>query len=263
MNDDTSGTTRRQHLRPIAALVYHHVGPATAGTYRGLSVSPELFLAHMKWLREHEYQPITATDYLNLRRSRVESSKQAILITFDDAYADITRYALPVLRKFGFLATVFVPTSHISGANSWDTAHGWSRLGIISRREICAWAGMGVEFGSHSHRHIDLRRLSRDQLKEELGKSRDDLENILGAPVVAMSYPYGRYNRVVLQEVDQAFQLGFTVEPGMNIDGTDLRRLRRTLVSTASVSDLAMRVRHGWTVRQLAGRISRKILGRQ
>jgi len=44
----------------------------------------------------------------------------AICITFDDGYADNEQYALPILKKYGIPATVFVSTGFLNGGRMWN-----------------------------------------------------------------------------------------------------------------------------------------------
>jgi peptidoglycan/xylan/chitin deacetylase (PgdA/CDA1 family) len=45
---------------------------------------------------------------------------RAVCITFDDGYRSMHDLALPVLRKFGLPATVFVTTGYIGSGNMWN-----------------------------------------------------------------------------------------------------------------------------------------------
>ena len=45
---------------------------------------------------------------------------RAVCITFDDGYRSTHDLALPVLREFGFPATVFVTTGHVGSENMWN-----------------------------------------------------------------------------------------------------------------------------------------------
>ena len=56
---------------------------------------------------------------------------------------------------------------------------------------------MGV--GSHGLRHQDWRRLSDDDLREELEGSRTVLGDLLGSPVEEAACPFGSYDRRVLR----------------------------------------------------------------
>ena len=43
------------------------------------------------------------------------AGKGQVGLTFDDGYADFAEYALPVLRRHGFTATVFVIAGRLGG----------------------------------------------------------------------------------------------------------------------------------------------------
>jgi len=45
---------------------------------------------------------------------------RAVCITFDDGYRSTHDLALPILREFGFPATVFVTTGHIDNGSMWN-----------------------------------------------------------------------------------------------------------------------------------------------
>ena len=70
-----------------------------------------------------------------------------------------------------------------------------------------------MSFGSHGHSHLTLVRLSPERLKRELEDSKKILEDIIGRPVTLISYPFGRYNRRVL---DAAALAGY--EQGLTMD---------------------------------------------
>jgi peptidoglycan/xylan/chitin deacetylase (PgdA/CDA1 family) len=65
------------------------------------------------------------------------------------------------------------------------------------RRMFMNWAearelaAHGIDFGSHSHSHEILSRLTRDEQEREMRQSRDLLEQHLGVCVDTMAYPVG------------------------------------------------------------------------
>jgi peptidoglycan/xylan/chitin deacetylase (PgdA/CDA1 family) len=56
-----------------------------------------VFERHIRWLVRHGYQGIAPSNLLAWRREGVALLSRAVLITFDDGYADIVEYALPIL----------------------------------------------------------------------------------------------------------------------------------------------------------------------
>ncbi|GJM33445.1 MAG: hypothetical protein DHS20C18_24460 [Saprospiraceae bacterium] len=73
--------------------------------------------------------------------------------------------------------------------------------------------------GSHSHDHFPLGTLSSDQQENQIGKSQQSLQQLIGKKTQAFSYPYGSFeacNAVgPLLEAD-GFRFAFTMERAKN-----------------------------------------------
>ena len=117
-----------------------------------------------------------------------------VIITFDDGYENLAEYAFPVLQRYGFSATVFVVTGNLGGSNAWDEVRGSATLRLLSADQITEWAAKGIEFGSHTRSHPDLRTLAIEDAQHEISGSKRDLEEVLGSPVASFAYPYGFRN---------------------------------------------------------------------
>jgi peptidoglycan/xylan/chitin deacetylase (PgdA/CDA1 family) len=211
-------------------MMYHHVGPLRPGTYPSLTVSPKNFERQIRWLAHCGYVGIQPSQWLRWRRDGTELPDKPILITFDDAYEDITEYALPILRRFGFGAAVYVVTGRLGGTNSWDEADGCGTLKLMSADQVRYWAGQGIEFGPHSQTHADLTKLSEAECEAEIVGSKNDLVALLGSPIVSFAYPFGECNNYIRDLVREHFELGFGTEEGMNYLRSDPHILRRTYV---------------------------------
>jgi peptidoglycan/xylan/chitin deacetylase (PgdA/CDA1 family) len=129
-----------------------------------------------------------------------------LAITFDDGYAHLTDTLTQLIEKFGFRPTVFVPTYYIGKENNWDYSSLIKSDRHLDFRQITELSKCGVEFGSHGHNHIDLTELGSEMLKKELLRSKDILEDLTGREVISISYPFGRFNRRIM---DTAFELGY------------------------------------------------------
>jgi peptidoglycan/xylan/chitin deacetylase (PgdA/CDA1 family) len=233
----------------LPVLLYHHVGPPRPGAIPSLTVSPERFERQVRWLARRGYNGICPADWLRWRREGKGLPHKPVLLTFDDGYADLVEYALPVLRRYGFGAAVYVVTGQLGGTNAWDEARGSSTLHLMSVEQIRYWAKQGIEFGAHSRTHADLTALSARELSEEVMGSGKDLESILGSRVVSFAYPYGFHNPTVddciRKSFDLAFLAGDDVE-GLNHLSIDPCLMRRTMVQTNdSLVDLECRARWG------------------
>ncbi len=226
----------------LPVLLYHYVGPEPGPLPAHLVISARRFEKQVRWLSRHGYTGITPSDWLRWCEKGAELPPKPVLLTFDDAYSDLAKYALPILQRYGFSASVFAVTRRLGGTNSWDeTGHP-----LMNEEQIRYWATRGVEFGAHSRSHPDLTSLSGTALVEEIDGGKKDLESIVGSPVVSFAYPYGRHNQTVRACVQDRFKMAFTVEEGLNDLGTDQFLLRRMSVDEeTSLFELGLRVRYG------------------
>ena len=236
--------------RRLPVLLYHHIGPARSGTFPELTVSSEKFDRQMRWLARWGYVGIRPSDWLRWLREGNGLPEKAVLISFDDGYADLTEHALPVLRRLGFGAVVFVVTGQVGGTNTWDEAQGSATHRLMTADQIRYWATQGIEFGAHSRTHVDLTTLPPNELSEEILGSRNDLIKLLGSPVSSFAYPYGTYNRDVYECVRRGFDLAFCAGPtmeGFNNVLTDRYLQRRNAVQNGYfVVDVLCGVRWGY-----------------
>jgi peptidoglycan/xylan/chitin deacetylase (PgdA/CDA1 family) len=104
----------RPDRRPFI-LAYHRVKDLDIDPW-GLAVSPATFEQHVRTLARHTGGEID--------RSIFQGNSARAFITFDDGYGDNLEYALPILKKYGASATVFLATGYIGcGREFW-----WDRL---------------------------------------------------------------------------------------------------------------------------------------
>lgn len=214
----------------LPVLMYHHIGLSTAGTNQSFTVTPGQFERQLRWLKRRGYTTVSPADWLAYVLEGKALPKKPLLLTFDDAYADLAEYCFPLLEKYGFTAVVFVPTADIGGTNTWDRPIWPEPHRILSAEQILHWAGRGIEFGAHSRTHPDLTKLSVAECKAEIVGSKSDLAALLARPVVSFAYPYGEYNDAVRDLVREEFDLAFSTEEGMNNLRSDRHLLRRIYI---------------------------------
>lgn len=109
---------RRRLKDGAIVLMYHRVLPADVAnrsfSHPGLIVTPETFTRHMDFVKQN-FTPLTLAEFLQHMDSGVPFPERACLITFDDGWIDNHDYALPILRKRGIPAVIFVATDYIEG----------------------------------------------------------------------------------------------------------------------------------------------------
>jgi peptidoglycan/xylan/chitin deacetylase (PgdA/CDA1 family) len=95
----------------------HHVLPDRAGGFQPnklLAITPEFLERVILTLRREGYEIVTLDEAADRLEAGANSPPFAVL-TFDDAYRDVRDNALPVLRRYGCPATVFVVSSFAAG----------------------------------------------------------------------------------------------------------------------------------------------------
>jgi peptidoglycan/xylan/chitin deacetylase (PgdA/CDA1 family) len=108
---------------PIVILVYHRVTDLQADPEM-LAVSPGNFRQQIEYIKQHFSVLRFEEEWSNTRKS-------AVIITFDDGYADNANEALPVLEEFGLPATFFISTGSIGIYNEFW----WHQLERILLRD--------------------------------------------------------------------------------------------------------------------------------
>lgn len=179
--------TRAQGPR-IPVLMYHRVSSASESglhPYFRVNTSPAVLDAHLRFLKENDYSAVTLDQAGCLLTSPQWNDREYVVITFDDGYRDFYTDALPLLQKYGFTATVFLPTGYID-----DQRKTFRQVGCLTWSEVRESHGCGIVFGGHTVTHPQLANLTRHEVREELIRSKAQIEDHLGVPVRSFSYPF-------------------------------------------------------------------------
>jgi peptidoglycan/xylan/chitin deacetylase (PgdA/CDA1 family) len=186
----------------VPILMYHEIAARPASA-RHLAVTPGDFAAQLAYLRDGGYTTLTAADLVQGEAGRiVQWPAKPVVLTFDDGFADFHDAALPLLRRYGFTATLFVTTGWI--ANGAGTAARSRPPRMLSWSQLAEVAAAGVEVGAHSHHHAMLDQLTGNSLRQELEVSKAILEDRLGLPVTGLAYPFGYSNARVREAASAA-----------------------------------------------------------
>ncbi len=197
-----SSTRDQNEPLPTIVLTFHKVSPTF--TWGSTNYSPRRLATLLEMLVDRGYS-------LDGRNPH-DPELPAIRLTFDDGYAHLSRELPPLMERFGFRPTVFIPTAWLGKSNSWDYSHLFRRDPHLSGGEVRELADTGVIFGSHGHSHCDLRARTPDQIQWELTESKQTLEDTLGRPVTSLSYPFGGADgRVLAAAAACGFETGYTM----------------------------------------------------
>lgn len=105
----------------LRVLTFHRVawpGKPLPLNPRLVSATPPDFDRQMRHLKQH-YRVLSLEVLFEHVEKRTPLPKRAVLITFDDAYADLKDYAIPILKKHNLSAVIFVPTAFPGHPERW------------------------------------------------------------------------------------------------------------------------------------------------
>lgn len=220
ISQTVSGLRYFSNARPgLRVLMYHAIGGPALGDELGLfSLTPPLFKSQIDHLATCYGEQICAFE-----PDLVLSNKSLQLaITFDDGYLDNLTVAAPLLVDRNLPFTVFVTSDHVRNGHK-------GFLDPVSLRELAALPGVNI--GAHGASHRQLTECNDQSLRTELTGSRMYLEDVIGRPVVTMSYPHGAVDqRVCNATADAGYGMAACSYADINGPGRNLLLLGRTEV---------------------------------
>ncbi len=176
-----------------------------------VSVEPKVFARQIATIAEAGYRGIALREAIAHREATGTWPNRSVVLTFDDGFRNFYDEAMPVLTENGFSATVFIVSDYIGRRNDWEVPP--AGLGV---RDLLTWqqagelARNGIEIGSHTSTHPDLRRVSDSEAQREIAGSRMKIEDHLGQEVVSFAYPFGETNAIAKEYVKKEFQAACT-----------------------------------------------------
>jgi peptidoglycan/xylan/chitin deacetylase (PgdA/CDA1 family) len=186
---------KNKKIAHLPILTYHHIDflpPGASKEWQDLTVSPRTFEKQMEYLFQQNYQPITFSQFINFLKTDREIPEKSLIITFDDGWKNQYLYAFPILKKYNFKAAFFIVVNQIGG----DLFMNWSQL-----KELL---NSGMEIGSHTMSHPNLKKLNSSQLIYEIEKSKTILEKNLNYRIEVFAYPYGIFDSRIIEAVGKA-----------------------------------------------------------
>lgn len=207
----------------VRVLTYHRFGDAVRDPW---CVSAAVFEEQMRWLAERKLA-VSLDDVERFVRGEVELPDGAVLVTMDDGFSSVLHIAAPIMQRHripsvAYVTTSFMGTTSISGERylTWD--------------EVARLPAAGVTVGSHAHTHRSVAKLSPPAALEEGQRSKQLLEQHLGAPVRSFAYPFGMRTdespATARMLTDCGYTSVFIAQHGTLRRGADLARLPRVKV---------------------------------
>lgn len=222
----------------VPVLMYHYITPQANNDQpdNNSIITLEAFEENMNYLHEQGYYTATMEELEQYVLGKTSLPAKTVVITFDDGYQNNYIYAYPILKKYGFQATIFVIGSRIQQETSpFDPA----KKSFLSFEEIKASSDV---FEYHSHTY-DLHQkgfkkcgldyatgFDTKSLKADIAKMKE-----LGIDSPYFAYPFGeKSTQMVYSLQENNYRMAFTVLQGFVKPGDSLMRLNRLTVTTAT-----------------------------
>ena len=181
----------------VPILTYHYFDDNTVIDGKNLPllfVSPAIFERQMRYLNENGYNVISLDELVEGIKSARRFSHKTVVITIDDGHKSVYTDAYPILKTYGFPATVFLSANIIGSSPAYLT---WEQVKQMSRNNIF--------FESHTSNHVYIPNISDENvLWDEISGSKELIQKHTKIPVNYFCYPQGGITNDVVYLIKKA-----------------------------------------------------------
>ena len=211
LKEENKGGLMADGFQAIPILCYHRFAKECDSP---LCIPTRVFDRQMKYLKDNDYRVVTLGKLLGFLQYRHALPKRSVVITLDDGYRSAYDIAFPILKKYGFTATLLIYTDYVGISKNAVT---WNQLREMKTE--------GFEVGSQTVSHCDLtkREAGEDdaayttRVVKELRMSKHIIDRELAQDTISLAFPYGRYNeRVVATCHKVGYKIAVSVRRGSN-----------------------------------------------
>jgi peptidoglycan/xylan/chitin deacetylase (PgdA/CDA1 family) len=223
--NENKGGLYANGVQVVPILCYHRFADRCDSN---MCIPAETFASQLEYLKQNGYHTISLAQLAEFLAYREAIPAKSVVITMDDGYRSIYDIAYPLLKKYGFTASLFIYTDFVQAtsiAMTWD--------------QIAEMKAAGFEIGSHSVSHADLtlkkeaetEAAFQARITRELMESKKIIDRKLNQETVFFAYPYGSFNQSTLRLTQQAgYRLGLGIQNGGNPFFADPHALRRNQI---------------------------------
>ncbi|MGC8501500.1 polysaccharide deacetylase family protein [Desulfurella sp.] len=209
----------------IIILLYHSVSSQKSNTSLDkFNISLEKFEKQIKFLKKLGYSAIKASETEHILQNKLYNKKKFILVTFDDGYKNNLE-AAKILNKHGFSALFFISSAYIGKT--------LDNMPMLDENNIKLLIELGMEIGSHSHFHLKLSELSKNEILENVTRSKEILSQFTN--VEDFAYPFGNYSQDVIEVLKKSgFKRAYIIGQSINTTKYNPYVLRRSIIRSST-----------------------------
>jgi glycosyltransferase involved in cell wall biosynthesis len=162
------------------------------------------FEAQLKYLSEAGFYNLDWQTWLQAQKTKTPIHGKPVALTFDLSLSEFYKYAWPLLKKYGFSATVLLTKHSMINENTVTS-------NSIAAKQIEELVSNGTQFGALITADINLSTLPPLEIVREFTQSRVALLKTTGQPLSIISYPQYDVDDVITHLAAACgYDLGFT-----------------------------------------------------
>ncbi len=195
----------------VPVIMYHSVADGSSDAV----ISVENFQKHLEAIKENEFTPISIEQMVDFVDFGAPLPENPVCITFDDGYTDNYENAYPLLKKFGFKATIFVIGNSVGRSKYKDTQYDINPHFDYGQAKEMVESGL-ISIQSHTYDmhqwpQFEMAKNPREcvlrfpgeglvdyirSFESDFLKSKTLIESKIGNQVIGFAYPSGRYDAI-------------------------------------------------------------------
>ncbi len=247
----------------VAVLLFHAVEDGDKTDFQnGNVITIEELENTFFLLKNCGYCPISLEEFHSFLEGKEEVPPKAVLLTFDDGYADVYEKVLPLTQKYSFPAVVFAVSKwfdpyprpeesrrHLSCEEAKELlASGLWQVGGHGYEGHRLVAGAGGRTGPFyttrawlaSEGRVETGAEYRARVWSDLVLERAALARAGVQEARDFAFPYGAFNGELVRMLNEAgYTYLYTNKPGLNRAGQDKSHIYRLTASPRSYETLA------------------------
>ena len=176
-------------VKGLPILMYHKVSTQKNDS---ITICVDKLEKQFNFFKRKNYNTISFVDLKEHLLTDKKLPSNPMIITFDDGYLNNYKLAFPLLKKFKFKATVFLPVAYIGKKNEWDEGQE-EIVGFNIIKELSE-SGL-IDFGLHSYRHQSYENMKIEDIENDLKLCIKILDENAVEYIKVLAYPFGGFPR--------------------------------------------------------------------
>ena len=221
----------------IPVFVYHDiVEDESQIEFDYMQTTAKQFEKQITGLMKLGYKPISYENLVAYKNGKKAIPKWSFLVTFDDGYTGVYKYAFKIAKKYNIPMTSFEISDTVgtTGYYTWEQAKEMKESGLMS-------------IYLHGYTHTQYDQETPERLLSDTNKAQEDLENHLEDNNIlkVFTYPYGLYTNEERNVLWQAGYVQNLTDNRINLsDRLDLSGLHRSYPLNNSVLKILLKIQY-------------------